>query len=65
MSDEITPWHTVKTEYTSNRNAGESNKLEWVEVPGGRLYRTWLSHKTGLSVAMTFVPMAKPQDDNV
>jgi hypothetical protein len=35
---------------------GGSNRLERIEVPGGWLYRTWVAHRTGLGVAMAFVP---------
>lgn len=45
-------WSDVSREKT----AGQEERLERIEVPGGWIYRTWLSHRTGLAVSMVFVP---------
>lgn len=59
--EEYTPWRKVQTDvrrWDRGRAASEEG-LEYVEVPGGRLYRTWISARNGCSVALAFVPMPK------
>ena len=55
MSEEIKPWKQIKTSFRTQQQCGE-DKLEYVDVEGGRLYRTWISHRTGCSVALSFAP---------
>lgn len=56
----MTPWTKVQTNYLDKRN--EEDGTEYMEVPGGRLYRHWIAHRSGCSVSLAFVPTSEREE---